>query len=140
MNPRGRKERLTVDEKMLNDVYTLAGRGMTQEQIAQYFGLSNAGWYKYCKRHPALKDSVSKGQAQTLSYVCGKLFEMIKAGNVTATIFYLKTRGGFSEKAFEASQLSKEPTAKIKLSINTKDPIEAAKIYQEIMQGTKTTA
>ncbi len=68
------------------------------------------------------------------SYVSGKLIKLIDEGNAAATIFFLKTKGGW----IDATEEKKEPENKPDLVINVTDAIDASKIYQEIMRGNES--
>ena len=52
----------------------------------------------------------------------------------TKRINYLKTKGGWVS-ADKEHEIEKEPEVKPDLVINVTDPIDASKIYQEIMRG-----
>ena len=119
-------------ENDIKEVEMLAGLGLTKYLIQNYFGHSKDVWLKTEKRCPELRKAFNKGQAKTIGTVSKKLYEQILAGNLQAIIFYLKTRGGGSEKYNPEQDCNiTEPV----ISINVTDPIEAAKIYQQIMKG-----
>jgi len=129
---RGPKPRVVVDEEMLLKVEQLAGQGLTQEEIANYFGLKRGGWYKTINNNPIIRQHVERGRVKTLAAVSGKLMELVKKGNLSAIIFFLKTKGRWSEhKSLEITDGSKPEN--IKLKLDTKNPIEASKVYQQIM-------
>lgn len=88
---RGRKE-LEFDEKdkELASFMKLAGR--TDKEIAAYFGITAPTYRKH------FRDHVSTRKSELDGLVVSKLFSLIKKGNTAATIFYLKTRLGWSEK------------------------------------------
>lgn len=117
----------------IKEVYMLAGLGLTKYLIQNYFGHSKDVWLKAEKRTPELKKAFFRGQAKTIARVSGKLHVLIEQGNLQAMIFYLRTRAGWSEKYNpEVDCNVSEPS----IAINVTDPIEAAKIYQQIMKGS----
>lgn len=121
------------DEKQIQEVEMLAGLGLTKYLIQNYFGYSSETWIKAEKRNPLLKKAFRKGQAKTIARVSGKLYDLILAGNITAIMFYLKTRAGWSERYDpEIDGNVNEPS----ININVTDPIEASKIYQQIVKGS----
>lgn len=120
------------DEKDILEVEMLAGLGLTKYLIQNYFGHSRDVWTKAEKREPNLKKAFNRGQAKTIARVSGKLYELIMQGNITAIMFYLKTRAGWSEKYNPELDCNVNEPA---ISISVTDPIEAAKIYQQIMKG-----
>lgn len=127
---RGPKAKFIVTEEILDEVIILAGKGLTNKQIFAYYEIENGMGYRLLKRYPELDLALRKGKAKTISYVTGKLMEQIKKGNLTAIIFYLKTQAGFSDKEGKDEEDESKPS----LSITITDPVEAARIYQQIME------
>ena len=123
-----------VTPEILNEVQILAGRGLTINQISDYYGISNKTFHLHKKNNPELEVAFRKGKCKTISFVAGKLIEHIKNDNIPATIFYLKTQGGWTDAS--TVQLN-EPIEHSELTINVNDPIEAAKVYQQIMRRGK---
>jgi hypothetical protein len=58
-----------------------------------YGSCSPASVRNYVRRHPSLKKLIEEIVEQNLDLAEGKLLEGITAGNMTAIIFYLKTKG-----------------------------------------------
>ena len=83
----------------LERVQELASRGLTLEQIAVALGISPRTLYNRRRKFAEVADAIKKGRALGVAAVASKLWEAAMAGNITAIIFYLKTRGGWSEKA-----------------------------------------
>ena len=122
------------EEKDFKEVEMLAGLGLTKYLIQNYFGHSKDVWAKAEKRTPELKKAFNRGQAKTIGVVSKKLYELILMGNITAIMFYLRTRAGWSEKYNPELDCNVTEPA---ISISVTDPIEAARIYQQIMKGGK---
>jgi len=64
-------------------------------------GISRTTYYKYYNEDRSFKEQVDNIGEATIDFAESKLFELIKSGNVTATIFFLKTKGkkrGYIEK------------------------------------------
>ena len=130
---RGVKPRQIVTPEMVEEVKVLSGRGLTQEQIHRYYGWSKDVWYARCKEHPELRDGFYQGKAKTISFVAGKLMELVKKGNLSAIIFYLKTQGRFSEHNLADVPYHDGSIANI--LPKGIDPVEASKVYQQVMLG-----
>ena len=133
---RGRKPCLEINDELLKEIEMLAGNGLTQQQISGYYGITTVTWYKLKRKHFTLDQSFKKGKSTTIAAVSGKLMQQIRLGNLTAIMFYLKTQAGWSEKNSLLLD-SKVKSKKTLLKIETDDPIEAAKIYQQIMTGSQ---
>ena len=82
----------------LQRVEALASRGLTLEQIAASLGIDASTLHRKKARMPELQDAIKRGQSKGISLIANRLFEKAKGGNVAAMIFFLKARGGWSEK------------------------------------------
>jgi len=123
--------RLTTDD--IAKAASLSGAGLTQQQIADYFEMSLATLKTKMKANPDLKCAMRKGKSIRIAHVSGKLMQLIDNGNITAIIFYLKTQGRWKEAQENTLDPDDDETMAEKLSIETCDPIEASKIYQQLM-------
>lgn len=131
----GRPAEIEVNDEVYQQVERMAGVGQTHDEIADFYGVSTTTWHKYKRKYPLLKMHYKKGKSKTKYFVKSKLFELIKTGNLTAIIFFLKTQCGWSEK----NSIEIETKVKSKnqvYTIDTMDAIEASKIYQSIMTGS----
>jgi hypothetical protein len=135
MNKRGRKPSFVVDEKVLQEVKKMSGIGLTQKQIANYYGISAVYWHRVKKRNKKLDIACKIGKSSAIAAVSGKLMKKINEGNLSATIFYLKTQAGWSEKN-TLDIKNKVKSKNVEYKIDTMDAIEASKIYQSIMTGS----
>jgi len=68
-----------------------ANRGVPQLEIAKLLGISPTTLRKH------YEDQLQRGEAEAHAAVVGKLFETAMSGNVTALIFWCKTRLGWRE-------------------------------------------
>jgi predicted DNA-binding transcriptional regulator AlpA len=55
--------------------------------------ISRTTFYKYLKEDPTFAKEVKEIEDVALDFAESQLFNQIKEGNTTATIFYLKTKG-----------------------------------------------
>lgn len=82
---------LQPTEEMRRDVEKMAACGIPQEDIARIFKTS----VDTLSRH--FREELDNAAAKANTKVAGFLFENAKAGNVTAQIFWLKTRARWRE-------------------------------------------
>jgi len=82
--------------KAQRDTVTLhAMVGTPQEEIARVLGISD----RTLRKH--YRDELDLALAKANAQIGGSLFNKAKNGDTTAQIFWLKTRGGWSEKKEE---------------------------------------
>jgi len=81
-----------VNAAVRDKVRHLAGVGVAQDDIAKIIGCAPKTLRKRCR------DDLDRGVAEANATVSGYLFASAKAGNVTAQIFWLKTRAHWREK------------------------------------------
>src|SRR5271168_849284 len=90
--PMARKA-FVVNEAVRDKVRHLAGVGVRQDDIAKIIGCAPKTLHKQCR------DDLDRGVAEANATVSGYLFAAAKAGNVTAQIFWLKTRAHWRENS-----------------------------------------
>jgi len=94
-NKGGRPEvELTSEQK--TQVEALASF-LTTEQIADYLGIGRTTFYSIMKRDEEVSERYKRGRARTIAKMGSNLISQANNGNVTATIFYLKTQAGWRE-------------------------------------------
>ena len=86
------RKRFAVDEATSEKVRYLAGLGVAQDDIARIIGCAPKTLRK------RLRSELDRGVAEANATVSGHLLAAAKAGNVTAQIFWLKTRAHWREK------------------------------------------
>lgn len=82
-----------VDGAVRERVRHLAGVGVRQDDIAKIIGCAPKTLRK------RLRDELDRGVAEANAIVSGSLFAAAKGGNVSAQIFWLKTRAQWRERA-----------------------------------------
>jgi hypothetical protein len=80
-----------ASEENKRQVERMAAVGITQEQIAAVIGISQDTLVKY------YGDTIRTAAIKANANVGGKLYQTAMNGNVTAMIFWMKTRGGWRE-------------------------------------------
>ena len=81
-----------VNEAVREQVRHLAGVGVRQDDIARIIGCAPKTLRKRCR------EDLDRGVAEANATVSGYLFAAARAGNVTAQIFWLKTRAHWRER------------------------------------------
>ncbi len=132
LRPHCKRLRLALTKEKLEEMSILAGKGLTMQQIADYFNWDKDAFYDFMKQYPEMREALARGKAKTISFVSGKLIEKIREGDTQSIIFYLKTQGRWSTVEDDKEKDKDENISK-QQKIGTNDPLEAAKIYQEIM-------
>lgn len=82
----------------LEKIEQLAAQGLTQEQIAACLGIGERTLYKRKNAEAEVAEAIKRGQAKGVAVVTNKLFEAARGGQAWAICFYMKTRGGWSER------------------------------------------
>lgn len=90
----GRKK-IEID---LDKVAELAGRGLTQGEIAACLGVSLRTIEGRKAQVAEFAEAIERGKASAAREVSNKLFELCKRGNLGAIVWYEKTRRGLSDR------------------------------------------
>ena len=122
--------------EIIEEIKILAGKGLNIGQLRSYYDIKVDRWLAILQREPEVAEAVSTGKAKTVSFVAGKLMELVQKGNLSAIIFWLKTQARWREtdRPGETNNEDKPQFPAITLTVN--DPLEAARIYQKIMTET----
>src|SRR3954465_10018392 len=87
-----------ADEAMREKVRYLAGVGVRQDDIARIIGCAPK------TLRGRFRDELDRGVAGANATICGYLFAAAKAGNISAIIFWLKTRAHWREETATDAQ------------------------------------
>jgi predicted transcriptional regulator len=88
------KPKIEID---IRKVEALAERGLSQEQIAAALGISEGTLYARKKENEEFDAAIKRGRSKGIGHVANKLMEQINAGNIAATIFFLKAQAGWRD-------------------------------------------
>ena len=92
--PAGRPEK----EIDLKQVEKLASIGLNEGQVAAALGICQDTLTSRKRKYSDFSDALKAGQAKGIATVANNLFEQSKDGNVSAGIFFMKNRAGWSDK------------------------------------------
>jgi len=115
------RQAFVVNDAMRERVRYLAGVGVRQDDIAKIIGCAPKTLRK------RFRDELDRGVAEANATVCGYLFAAAKAGNISAIIFWLKTRAQWREGPARGDPLSDpdtQATSEVVLVLpdNSRDP------------------
>jgi hypothetical protein len=85
-----------LDDGEIAQVEALAAY-LTQEQIADYFGIGRTTWYAILDRQPEVAEHYKKGKAKAIVAIAQGLIQQARGGDKVAQMFYLKTQAGWRE-------------------------------------------
>jgi len=85
-----------LTDEQRKEVSTLAAI-LNAEQIADYFGISRTTFFQILDRDDEVSVLYKKGRAKAIGNAARNIITASNAGNVSASIFYLKTQGGWKE-------------------------------------------
>lgn len=88
--------KIELTEKQISEIETLAVF-LTQEQIADYFGISKRTFNNMRERDESINRLYKKGKAKGIAKIANGLFQSAVSGNTAAQMFYLKTQAGWRE-------------------------------------------
>jgi hypothetical protein len=86
------RQAFIATDAMRDQVRHLAGIGVPQDDIATVIGCAAKTLRKW------FRNELDRGVAEAKATMCGYLFASAKRGNVTAQIFWLKTRANWREQ------------------------------------------
>jgi len=123
-------------ENVLDEICELSRIGFNETQIAKWYGIAPSVFDKLVKRDKKIRHRIERGELEGLKLAMTKLQDQVQSGNSSAIIFYLKVKAKWLNN-LENERIQQEKSKKPipKLTLVTTDPNEAARIYQEIMQG-----
>jgi hypothetical protein len=92
------RKKIEID---LEQVRSLASRGLTREQVAYSLGFTPQTYGNHARSDPSLEEAYQHGKAEGIKAVANKLLEKALTGDNTAIIFYLKCNGWREENSVE---------------------------------------
>ena len=123
------RKAFVVDDAMREKVRYLAGLGVPQDDIAKIIGCAPKTLRK------RFRDDLDRGVTEANATVSGYLLAAAKSGNVTAQIFWLKTRARWREGTAASARVpggEAEPSPQVVLVLpdNSRDPELTQRLHQ----------
>ena len=84
-------------DKQIKEAETLAARGLTQQEIADYFNVALSTLQLRKKEISEFSDAIARGRSKGTAVVAGALLERAKNGDMDAIKFYLIYMAGRKE-------------------------------------------
>ncbi|WP_109316256.1 LuxR family transcriptional regulator [Pseudovibrio ascidiaceicola] len=104
----GRPAIVITDETCLK-VRRLAAQGLSERQIADMLGFHQTTLIRKKKQHSTFLSAIEQGKAEGIAKVSNALFQKAMDGNVTAQMFFLKSRDPDNWSDRKAYEVSTEP-------------------------------
>lgn len=107
-----------MEEKKARFLESLKAAGGIIYAACENSGISRSTYYRWRAEDPDFAQGVEEVMEAQIDFVESKLMGLIRSGDTTATIFYLKTKGrkrGYSEKAPAPAVEAPEGTAQAAL-------------------------
>lgn len=89
------RQRIQID---LNRVEELAAQGLSQAEICATLGISEDTLTRRKRDSAGFAEVLKKGKAKAAATISNKLFELAKGGNLSAIIWWEKTRMEYTDR------------------------------------------
>jgi len=117
---KGGQPQKTLTPEQVAEVSTLAAV-LSQEQIADYFGIARSTFALICERQPDVLGQYKKGKARAIGTVAKGLLQKARDGDTASAIFYLKTQAGWKEGGIKEVAEEKDTELTIVIKRASKD-------------------
>lgn len=129
-------ERTGVMEIMeIEELKEMAAGGMSREQVAHYYGVSERRLNQIFASRPDFKEAFSCGLSKGIQIATKALMDKIKSGSTVEILFYLKCRAGWCEEQYKlkTKETEKGPEIQIYLPDNNRNkPIDSIEPIKSI--------
>lgn len=126
------RPRLEITHRDLHQIQQFAAIGLTKREIAMMIGITAKQLHVW-EKHAEVADAIQRGRANGLAMAGKKLYDKVVAGDMTAIIWFEKTRGKRSERvqvvnedeaAAIQQQLAGMSTEQLQRVANGESPLE----------------
>lgn len=82
----------------LTELEQYAASGLSNEEIAESLGISSRTFYNHKGESADFAEAIKKGRLKAHVAVSNKLYGLCMSGNITAIVWYEKSRRGMTDK------------------------------------------
>lgn len=129
---------IKITPAMITTLKKFGRLGLTRYQVAAYFGYYLTQWEKIEEQYPEIVTALGEGRSSAIVTMTQKVYDKAMDGDWSAIVYWLKYAAGWNETgtslSYEAQKPKESKISPLVLTVN--DPIEAARIYQQIMAGS----
>jgi hypothetical protein len=129
----GRRVKFEITDDVIEEIKKLAANHMNQSEMRVHFGIAESTWFRKIQGNKKVQAAIDEGFFATKKFVVSKFMEHVRAGNLKALMFWLKTQGKWAE---HTKAVVNPVTGAAKIVIPktfSDDPNIAVKQYLEIM-------
>jgi Tfp pilus assembly pilus retraction ATPase PilT len=120
---KGGRPLVVLSPEQIAEVQTLSAV-LSQEQIADYFGIGRTTFHEVMKRQPEVSEQYKKGKAKAIASVASNLITSARDGNTASQIFYLKTQAGWREQE-QVSEVEVGNIQKVQIEVIGADTVKS---------------
>ena len=96
---------LEITDEICEEAKTLAGQGLTMEQIAAVIGMGVRTIYEKQADYPQFSQAIEAGRAQGIATITNALFDNARSGDTNAQKYYLNNRDNANWKDRSTAQI-----------------------------------
>ena len=131
----GVKRRFNPSDEELIRINTMCMMGLPFPKLASHYGMTEEELMGCKKRNEKLRAAMEEGTRRGDEWLMGKLWKLADDQNTASIIFLAKVRLRMRERDRDENNTSLQTDKKTpKISFISMTPIEAARVYQQVMK------
>ena len=92
-----RKDKIIISDQQINEIETMAGYGLSRDQILRVLGFSEMTYYRRAAEDPRITEAMERGRAKAETVISQKAYQMARDGHADMIKFWLKCRARWKE-------------------------------------------
>lgn len=108
----------------LEDLKAMAAHGMTQKEIADYYGITRQGLIKILKNNPKIQQAFNTGLNQVIVKAVRVLMKKIEAEDTFATVYFLNNRAGWCEERYRKDKVDPDSMPRVNIYLPDNGRVE----------------